>query len=583
MRFVMFAFALGCASPAAAPPPSSPTAPAPPAAAPVAAARPALGFFVATSPDGSARLGGLAGADARCQQLAAAAGAGERTWRAYLSTGPGDGKPGVDARDRIGAGPWFNAAGALIARTVDELHGELHHIDTRTALDAHGKRGERAPHDILTGSDGDGRVGYHAGAAATCGNWTSDTGTAWIGHDDRMDHRSSDSKWQRRWNGSWNAEHLTLGCSAKDLAGSGGAGGFYCFAADPRPADVALAAAPPPDPARYTFRRGLNLNHWLGSNLPPSVHPNAGYAASWFDAEDVGWIAAQGFDHVRIWVDGNLWQTARGLLDETKLAPFDAVLDWARANKLGVILAMHGLPGYREPEGKAGWPFADDAPRRDAAYLWGLIARRYAAVGGQLRFELLMSPAAPSPDTLRALHAVALDEIRRVDRARMVYLTPRKARLEHAADVLLSDPNTALALEFNEPEIFTYQFGDPKQLKVAFPSKIPRDLSPAQLLDPGWAKYKNTEWTEASLVKTIEGLAEAAGAVARRHEVYISRIGVMLGVDDASARTYLRTVRTALEAYDMGWAVYDYQTGGRVRADDATGGPTRVLEGLGLR
>jgi hypothetical protein len=190
-------------------------------------------FFITSVGNGNgANLGGLAGADAHCQKLAAAAGAGNRTWRAYLSTSAGDGKPAVNARDRIGKGPWHNFRGTMVARDLSHLHGDtleearLGNLITRNnALNEKGELvngvGDKPNmHDILTGTQPDGRA-YTDGADHTCKNWTSNgDGIAQVGHHDR--------------NGggiSWNSTHPSRGCSQENLVGTGGAGLFYCFAA----------------------------------------------------------------------------------------------------------------------------------------------------------------------------------------------------------------------------------------------------------------------------------------------------------------------------------------------------------------
>ena len=187
-------------------------------------------FFVTSVGSGKgADLGGLPGADQHCQSLANAVGAGNRTWRAYLSAGASGGQPAVNARDRIGRGPWQNAKGEVIARDVDELHG-ANKISKQTALTEKGEvvngRGDTPNmHDILTGSQPDGRA--FAGAEdMTCGNWTkSGEGAAMVGHHDRMGLREDEpSK-------SWNSSHPSRGCSQEALRSTGGAGLFYCFAA----------------------------------------------------------------------------------------------------------------------------------------------------------------------------------------------------------------------------------------------------------------------------------------------------------------------------------------------------------------
>jgi len=187
-------------------------------------------FFVTSSGSGKgADLGGLAGADQQCQKLAATAGAGDKTWRAYLSTQPANGQPGVNARDRIGSGPWRNAKGVVIATDVANLHSASNNLNKQTALTEKGDvvngRGDTPNmHDILTGSQPDGT--FIAGAAdSTCGNWTkSGEGAAMLGHSDRTGlDESVPAK-------SWNSSHQSRGCSQDALKATGGAGMFYCFA-----------------------------------------------------------------------------------------------------------------------------------------------------------------------------------------------------------------------------------------------------------------------------------------------------------------------------------------------------------------
>lgn len=195
--------------------------------------QPPMGFFVTSVGMGDgANLGGLEGADGHCQTLAAAAGAGNRTWRAYLSTVAAGGQLAVNARDRIGSGPWYNANGALIAANVADLHGDLerdrNNIRKPTAVDERGNLvlgvGDQPnQHDILTGSDSHGRALLGAPNTTTCNNWTSNgEGRAMVGHHDRLGGA----------NASWNAVHLSSGCSQQNLVQTGGAGLFYCFAAN---------------------------------------------------------------------------------------------------------------------------------------------------------------------------------------------------------------------------------------------------------------------------------------------------------------------------------------------------------------
>jgi len=187
-----------------------------------------MSFFVTSVGKGDGgNLGGLAGADAHCQTLAAAAGRGNVTWRAYLSAAAQGANPVVHARDRIGRGPWFNARGALIASNVDDLHEDRNNIRKPTALNEKGEEVKGSgdtpnQHDMLTGSDSAGRLVSGNAALTTCNNWTSNsTGNAVVGHHDRLGGASA----------SWNSVHSTRSCSQPDLVATGGAGLFYCFAA----------------------------------------------------------------------------------------------------------------------------------------------------------------------------------------------------------------------------------------------------------------------------------------------------------------------------------------------------------------
>jgi hypothetical protein len=190
-----------------------------------------MGFFVSSTGSGrGGDLGGLAGADRLCTSLATAAGAGNRTWRAYLSTVPVPGTAGVNARDRIGPGPWKNVSGVVVAQNVTELHG-ANNLTKQTALTEKGEvvngRGDTPNmHDILTGSQPDG-TGIAGQVDSTCHNWTSSNeGAAMLGHSDRTGlDESVPAK-------SWNSSHQSRGCSIDALKATGGDGRIYCFAAN---------------------------------------------------------------------------------------------------------------------------------------------------------------------------------------------------------------------------------------------------------------------------------------------------------------------------------------------------------------
>lgn len=188
-------------------------------------------FFVTSTGKGNgANLGGLAGADAHCASLAKAAGSNIANWRAYLSTTLPGGDAGVNARERIGNGPWYNAKGVMVARNVADLHSDGNNLTKQTALTEKGAlvngRGDTPNvHDILTGTDPEGRYST-AGGDTTCGNWTKDgDGSAIVGHHDRIGLKDT------RHMNSWNSSHGTIGCSQAHLIKTGGGGLFYCFAA----------------------------------------------------------------------------------------------------------------------------------------------------------------------------------------------------------------------------------------------------------------------------------------------------------------------------------------------------------------
>ncbi|TYC54446.1 lectin [Zoogloea oleivorans] len=203
---------------------------------PADAPKPPLGFFVTSSGLGKgADLGGLSGADAHCQKLASAVGAGNRTWRAYLSTQAANGQPAVNARDRIGTGPWANAKGQIVAKDVAHLHGDVieqarlgNNLSRTTVITEKGEPVKGAgdkpnEHDILTGSKADGTA-FTDAADHTCKNYTSSAadGSAQVGHFDRTGGGNT----------SWNSAHGSRGCSQENLVGTGGAGLLYCFASN---------------------------------------------------------------------------------------------------------------------------------------------------------------------------------------------------------------------------------------------------------------------------------------------------------------------------------------------------------------
>jgi hypothetical protein len=206
------------------------------AASPARAQSADTSFFLTSNGIGNGgNLGGVAGADNQCQTLAQAAGAGAKTWHAYLSTQAEDGKPAVNARDRIGKGPWQNAKGVVIAKDTADLHSANNNLTKQTALSEKGEvingRGDTPNrHDVLTGSQADGTA-FGPEADRTCKNWTSSTqGSAMLGHSDRIGLRDDDAS--KSWNSSHPSRGPDGGCSQADLKSTGGDGLLYCFAAN---------------------------------------------------------------------------------------------------------------------------------------------------------------------------------------------------------------------------------------------------------------------------------------------------------------------------------------------------------------
>lgn len=192
---------------------------------------PAMSFFLTSAgPGDGANLGGLSGADAQCQALASSVGAGGKTWRAYLSTNGINGGEVVNARDRIGSGPWVNANGVQVASNVEDLHSDNNKLNKENSISERGEqisgRGDTPNrHDILTGSNLDGTA-FADGEDHSCQDWTSNSseGSAQVGHHDRTGGGDNPT--------SWNNAHPSRGCSQSDLQGTGGDGLYYCFAID---------------------------------------------------------------------------------------------------------------------------------------------------------------------------------------------------------------------------------------------------------------------------------------------------------------------------------------------------------------
>lgn len=353
-------------------------------------------------------------------------------------------------------------------------------------------------------------------------------------------------------------------------------------AADSKPT---AATASTPAAKAFTFKRGVNVSHWLSQN-----HDARPYAADWFTEEDVAWIERQGFDHIRFPVDGRLWQTADGALDEGKIAPFVRALRWSREHGLGAILDMHFLPGADfNATNQQNAVFTDETLQTSVAAFWEKLAARFKDEGEYLRFEILNEPVAKENAQLNPFNARMLAAIRKSNPSRIVYLTSNRwSNFSTITDVILpDDPHIALTLHFYEPFIFTHQRASWVQLPpdmplIKFPGRVP-DLSRTTIpADHFVQKSSNTELTTAEIDAAFATLAAWADKNLKGRELYIGEFGAYdKAEDDDSRRAYVKAVTATAERHNWSWAVWDYQGGYAVRSPD--GKPTAILEGLPLK
>lgn len=343
------------------------------------------------------------------------------------------------------------------------------------------------------------------------------------------------------------------------------------------------AGAPKPAPT-FTFKRGVNVSHWLSQNFD-----HRPYAADWFDEEDVAWIASQGFDHLRIPVDGRLWRKNDGSLDEEKIAPFVRALAWARGHGLNVILDMHFLPGASfDPTNQENAVFTDTALQEEVAAFWEKLAARFKDEGDYLRFEILNEPVAQQNAELNPFNARMLAAIRKTNPTRIVYLTSNRwSSFDTVTDVVLpDDPLIALTLHFYEPFVFTHQRASwvplpPDMPLIKFPGRVP-DLSKTKIPADHFVQYSsNTELTVDQIDEAFAKVATWADQHLKGRELYIGEFGAYDVADADSRRNYVKAVTAAAERHGWTWAVWDYQGGFAIRAPN--GKPTAILEGLPLK
>ena len=356
---------------------------------------------------------------------------------------------------------------------------------------------------------------------------------------------------------------------------------FCLIAGTAARADLPAAAPSQPTRAgRHTFMRGVNIDNWLSQNEGEKT-----YGAPWFTEEDVAWIAAHGFDHLRFPIDSRIWLKADGTLDETKVAPFEKALGWVRQHGLGAILDVHFIDGADFNTGDASdvRVFTNPALMDKAANLWRTLATRYAKEGDYLRFELLNEPKADKNSQLNVFNLRMLSAIRESNPTRMVYFPCNKWNtIPNVVDLELpaADPNVAVTVHFYEPIVFTHQKApwvfpaEDKMPAVPFPGKVP-DLTgviPADQVAPAMLS------AEKDIDPMFEQLAEWARTKAAGREILLGEFGVFFKADPQSTINWTRAVRHACERHGFGWNVWGYKSVFPVRMKD--GSPAPMLKGL---
>jgi endoglucanase len=331
--------------------------------------------------------------------------------------------------------------------------------------------------------------------------------------------------------------------------------------------------------AEATFKRGVNISHWLSQNF------GTPYGAPWFGEQDVAWIASQGFDHIRLPVDFRLCLDASGQLDPAKLQPIEDAIAWSHKRGLGLILDAHFLPGADfNSVGGDHRAYTDPAVQAQAASVWRQMARHFAGEGPWVRFEILNEPVAAENAQVNDLMRALLAVIRESNPTRVVYVTSNRWSSFHTVkDVVLpNDPNIALTIHFYEPMIFTHQ----QASWAGFTTTLPPVRFPGEA--PDVTGHTNSSYhmkikageplTDAQIAETFGQVAQWVAAHAPHIEVYVGEFGVFKAADPVSTAHWIRTVRTESESRGWGWGVWDYNDSFGVRARDGSG--TAVLEGL---
>lgn len=331
----------------------------------------------------------------------------------------------------------------------------------------------------------------------------------------------------------------------------------------------------------FTFKRGVNISHWVSQNNATRVYADP----AWFNESDVTWIAAQGFDHIRLAVDFRLCLAPDGTLDPAKVKPISDTIAWAKPRGLGVVLDAHFLPGADfNSVGGDKRVYTDAALTGKVAGVWRDIAKRYAGEGEWLRFEILNEPVADDNKQLNPFMHRMLAAIRESNPTRIVYVTSNKwGQFATVPDVELpADKNIALTIHNYEPMVFTHQRApwagfDDKLDSVKFPGIVP-DLEGH--VTPGKHGFgqKGDPLTVAQVEQAFAKVEAWVQKTRPGLEVYVGEFGVYRAADADSMRNWIYTLRHNCEKRGWGWAVWDYKGGFAVR--NAEGKGTPILDGL---
>lgn len=329
-----------------------------------------------------------------------------------------------------------------------------------------------------------------------------------------------------------------------------------------------------------TFRRGVNICHWLSQCF------DRPYAGSWFTERDVRWIAAHGFDHIRFPIDARLWLKADGSLDPAKIKPFENAIHWCRTYHLGVILDVHFLPGADFNDGGDGRAFVDPKVQDRAVGIWREIAKRFANEPADVRFEIINEPVAPENAQLNVFNRRVLAAIRESNPTRVVYFTSNRwSTIATIDDVdLPDDPNIAFTFHFYEPLVFTHQgapwvFSKRGMPPVKFPGVVP-DIAPYVKSGNPLAAYSGRRLSVAADIdRPFAKVAAWAAQHAKGREVLLGEFGVYEAADDTSTKVWVHAVLDACKRYGFAWNFWAYRSN-EFGVVDWNGQDTRLLGDL---